>query len=263
MVPTRDAGVIKKRNENSTQPTVGPENPIVPEAAERGTNTMKTLAVAAVLTAAGAAQASPIIQTQNFGPAAATFSDTLTFNQFNGNLADLISIEIIADLTVSGGSAALDNDGGTSASVDLEFGTTLNISSMDVSLVDGSLLPVVGGVAVLTNPSINLDANDGDDITQFDAGGPDWTEVLGLSGNSNDNGFISSSAFAGYVGAGTFDINIEAATEFSIIGGSAVQGSFTNQTAEGSVTVIYNFIPAPGAATLAGLAGIAAVRRRR
>jgi uncharacterized protein (TIGR03382 family) len=69
--------------------------------------------------------------------------------------------------------------------------------------------------------------------------------------------------FSEYVGAGTFSINAMADTEFSISGGSAVQGAFVNQIASGSVTVIYNFIPAPGAAALFGLGGIAAARRRR
>jgi len=203
------------------------------------------------------------VQTQSFGPQAPNFTTGLVFNQFNGDLADLTSIEVIIDLSVSGGSASVDNDGETSTSVDVEFGTSLGISSMDVTLLDGAFDPVSAGVSVLTNPTLMLAANDGDDITQFDSGGPDFAMVSGLDGMDMDAGFINALFFSDYVGGGTFTINAIAETEFSISGGSAVQGSFVNQIASGSVTVIYNFIPAPGAAALFGLGGLAAARRRR
>jgi len=170
---------------------------------------------------------------------------------------------VIVDLSVSGGNASVDNDGETSTTVDVEFGTSLGISSSDVSLLDGAFDPVTAGVNVLTNPSISLAANDGDDINQFDAGGPDFDMITGVAGMDNDSGFINALFFGDYVGAGMFSIDAIANTEFSISGGSAVQGSFVNQTASGSVTVIYNFIPAPSAAALFGLGGLAAARRRR
>jgi uncharacterized protein (TIGR03382 family) len=227
---------------------------------------MKTfVAIAAAAGCAAAASAGTFqeVQVQSFGPQAPDFTTGLVFNQFTGNLADLTSIEVIVDLSVDGGSASVDNDGETSTMVDIEFGTSVSISSMDVSLLDGSFDPVSAGVSVLTNPSLSLDANDGDDITQFDAGGPDFATVMGLAGSDNDSGFINTMFFADYVGGGMFTIDVDANTEFSISGGSAVQGSFVNQTASGSVTVIYNFIPAPGAVALFGLGGLAAARRRR
>jgi len=218
------------------------------------------LAIAAGTASAGMFTQS---QTQTFGPQAPNFTTSLNFNQFNGDLADLISVEVIVDLSVVGGSASVDNDGETATTVNVEFGTSLSISSTDVTLLDAAFDPVSAGVSVLTNQAIALDANDGDDITQFDVGGPDFATVTGLAGMDNGSGFINSAFFADFVGAGMFSIDAMANTEFSITGGSAVQGSFVNQTASGSVTVIYNFIPAPGAAALFGLGGLAAARRRR
>ncbi|MEM1329848.1 MAG: choice-of-anchor E domain-containing protein [Planctomycetota bacterium] len=224
-------------------------------------NAVAALAVAAVAGTASAGMS--ISQTETFGPQAPNFSSTLTFDQYNGSVADLVSIEVIIDMSVSGGSATLDNDGETATSVDVEFGTSVGIASSDVSLLDGAFDPVTAGVSVLTNPTVNLGANDGDDINAFnDDGGADNGSVLGLAGSDNDSGFINTMFFSQYTGAGTFDIIIDAQTEFGIFGGSAVQGSFVNQVAEGSVTVIYNFIPTPGTAALLGLGGLAAIRRR-
>jgi len=226
-------------------------------------NVIAAIAVGGCASAASAGMVGSTSQTQNFGPQAPDFTTSLVFNQFNGDLADLVSVEVIVDLSVSGGNASVDNDGETSTTVDVEFGTSLGISSSDVSLLDGAFDPVTAGVNVLTNPSLSLAANDGDDINQFDAGGPDFDMITGVAGMDSDSGFINALFFGDYVGGGTFSIDAIANTEFSISGGSAVQGSFVNQTASGSVTVIYNFVPAPGAAALFGLGGLAAARRRR
>ena len=237
------------------------------EAEKRGTQMMRNVialvTVAGCASVASAGMVGSTSQTQNFGPQAPNFTTSLVFNQFSGNLADLMSVEVIVDLSVDGGSASVDNDGETSTTVDVEFGTSLGISSSDVSLLDSTFDPVTAGVNVLTNPSLSLAANDGDDINQFDVGGPDFDMITGVSGTDSDSGFIDSMFFNDYVGTGTFAIDAIANTEFSITGGSAVQGSFVNQTASGSITVIYNFVPAPGAAALFGLGGLAAARRRR
>lgn len=226
---------------------------------------MKTVfaALAGVVLAAGSAQAAPIVQAQNFGPATPNFNQTLTFNQYNGLLADLVSVHIKVDLNINGGRLELDNDGLDPAAGTADLGASVSISSGDVALVDALLQPVVGSVDASNSSLFALGSNDGDPTTGFDAGGTDYFDFIGSPASDTDNGFIGSLAFAGYVGAGTFDINavINQIINYGAIGGISFAG--TPVTASGTVTVTYEIIPAPGAAGLIGLGGLVALRRRR
>jgi hypothetical protein len=205
------------------------------------------------------------MQTVNFGPTTPDFTIPLTFDQYDGNLSDLVSVKVKAFLEVTGGSATVDNDGMTSTNVSIEFGTTLSLSSTDVTLLDGAFQPVVGDVDVLANQMFALAANDLDDPTIFnDDGGPDNATLGGAIGSNMGMGFINSTFFSEYVGSGTFDIIIDADTAFSISGGSGVSGAFTPQIASGNLMVIYEFIPAPSSLALLAIGGgLMGVRRRR
>ena len=228
--------------------------------------TPKTIGIAAGLLASASAAlgSTTIMQTQTFGPTTPAFTDSVNFNKFNGNLADLLSVKIKMELTVSGGNAIVDNDGEFNTTVEVTFGTTGSISSSDVTLLDGLFDPVVASVGVLSVQNVNLDGNDADPTGQFDNdGGGDNATVNGPAGTEMNMGFINSVFFSDYVGAGTFAIDIDVDTDFQVSGGSGVAGSFTPQIAEGSIMVIYEVIPAPSSAALLGLGGLAMARRRR
>jgi len=213
---------------------------------------------------AATASAGQIMQTVDFGPTTPDFTVPLTFDKYNGNLSDLVSVKVKAFLEVTGGSATVDNDGAAATTVTIDFGTTLSLSSTDVTLLDGAFQPVVSDVDVLANQMFSLAANDLDDPTIFnDDGGPDNATLSGALGSDMDMGFINSAFFSEYVGGGTFDIVIDADTAFQISGGSGVAGAFTPQVASGNVMVIYEFIPAPSSLALFALGGAVGIRRRR
>jgi len=208
--------------------------------------TKTAIAVAGVLAVAGAAQGVMIMQTEDFGPANPNFSETLTFDKFDGSLGTLLSVYVKLSLSVEGGAAFADNDGVEEATIEIQFGATGSISSVDVPLLDGANQPVTGG------------ANNQDD------GGPDNAEFFPAADSDQADGFIGAAFLANYVGAGmTFDVLVEVDRIFEILGEGGVAGSFTPNTAEGNVMVVYEYIPSPGAAGLLGLAGVAATRRRR
>ena len=225
----------------------------------------KVLGVAALVAATGAASGQFMtMQTQSFGPQAPDFTIPLTFNQYDGDIADLISIEIIVNLSVQGGNALVDNDSATPATVNVEFGTSVSVSSMDVSLVNTMFNPIGANVAVLINQMVSLDPTTGDPTDEANNTGlPDSQLINGPAGADSSNDFVNSAVWGGYVGMGTFDILVDGDTEFSISGGTGVSGGFSPQTASGEITVIYKFIPAPSTAALLGLAGLVGARRRR
>jgi len=225
----------------------------------------KVLGVAALVAATGAASGQFMtMQTQSFGPQTPDFLIPLTFNQYNGDIADLISIEIIVNLSVQGGNALVDNDSNDPATVNVQFGTSVSVSSMDVNLINTMFNPIGANVAVLVNEVVNLDPTTGDPTDEpNNTGLPDSQLILGPVGMASSSDFVNAAVWAGYVGAGTFNILVDGDTEFSISGGTGVSAGFSPQTASGDITVIYKFIPAPSTAALLGLAGLVGVRRRR
>ncbi|TVQ81156.1 MAG: PEP-CTERM sorting domain-containing protein [Phycisphaeraceae bacterium] len=57
--------------------------------------------------------------------------------------------------------------------------------------------------------------------------------------------------------------NINANAAFGFTGTTDATLIVSNLGATGNITLIYNYIPAPGTMALMGLAGLAATRRRR
>jgi hypothetical protein len=224
-------------------------------------------AAAVVLVAGSTASAGQIMQTESFGPTTPDFSGTLTFDKFDdqGGTLTLTGIKVKVQLDIDGGSAFADNDGVEPGTVDVEFGATGAISSTDVSLLDGAFQPVTADVDVLNLATFNLTGHQGADpigTPEFEGDGDD-DQIIGGPGSDMSMGFINSLFYAEYIGLDTFEIDFDVTTAFSISGASGVGGGFAPVIASGNVMITYDFIPAPGVASLLGVAGLAAARRRR
>lgn len=220
---------------------------------------MIKLATAAVLVAAGTASASTVTQNDTFsfelsGP---TNTDSITFDAFrsvagwNANW-QLDSVELNFDITISGDVTA-END-----SIDAApgFGLTLNGSAtIDFATLDG--FAAINSVAA----SGALAGTDG-----FAGSGPDFNDFGSVSDLFADSdAAFGSPAVDPFDVVGTIDANINAGAAFGFTGTSNATLVVSNLQASGNVEVIYNYtvIPTPGAAGLAAVAGLAAIRRRR
>ncbi|MEO1584845.1 MAG: choice-of-anchor E domain-containing protein [Planctomycetota bacterium] len=208
----------------------------------------------AAIASAGSAMGQ--VQTQSFA-GTPNLNETLTFNQFTGDLVDLTGICITLEISATGGQAIVDNDGAQAGSATIDFGVEGTLSAPVVNLFP------TPSVAVASNNVFNLAADNGDGPLNVDGTGPDGATVPGVSGSDSDMVNINAAFWSDYVGNGTFDIVAEIDTLFDIFGISGVEGSFTPASVEGSVTVEYKVIPAPASAAVLGLGGLAAARRRR
>lgn len=215
---------------------------------------MRRITAFAMVAAAGSALGQ--VQVQSFS-GVPNLAETLTFNQFTGNISDLIDICITLEITAVGGQAIVDNDGAQPGTATVDFGVEGTLSAPVVNLFP------TPSVAVASNNVFNLAADNGDGPLNVDGTGPDGATVPGVNGSDSDTVSINAAFWADYVGNGTFDILAEIDTLFDIFGISGVEGSFTPPSVEGSVTVEYKVIPAPASAALLGLGGLAALRRRR
>jgi len=218
----------------------------------------------ALLVGVSMASAASITQTETFG-GVPNFSQTLTFDKFDdqGGTLTLLSVFVEMDMDVQDGLLVLDNDGVDPASGSYEFGGKANITSTDVSLLDAAFQPVTAELDALTLGSFSLDPNDGDVVGDFSPVGLDALVVNGTPQADADSGFIADLLEGQFVGTGTFDV-LATATQWSDFGGvSGIEWAVTPVTANGSVTVTYNYIPEPATMSLLGIGGVAALMRRR
>ncbi|MBL0926517.1 MAG: choice-of-anchor E domain-containing protein [Phycisphaerales bacterium] len=205
-------------------------------------------AAAAMVCAAGSAHAFIDSYSTNWGPAGVgPFNVTVSLPKFNdaGGTKTLqavkigISASLGADVTANNLSTTLPNDitisllGSATATSALDsFSTTANISS--------SWGPYLG-VAPLGQVGPNA-----------------------LSSGASNSGFTFPVApyIAAFLGQ-TFNITVTGNGLFGSTGTTDTNTSVQNFLASGTVSVEYTWIPAPGAAALFGLAGLAGLRRRR
>ena len=219
----------------------------------------------AVLASVSLASAGTISQTQTFG-GTPNLSQAMTFNEFDdqGGSLILMSVFVSMDLDVDGGLLILDNDGEFAASGNYEFGAKADISSVDVSLLDNTFQPVLPELTGLTTGAFALDPNDGDILGDFSPLGGDALTVTGSLQSDSASGFIANLMLTQFIGTSTFDI-VGDAVQWSDFGGvSGIEWAVTPVTANGSVTVVYNYeVPEPATMSLLAFGGIAALIRRR
>ncbi len=226
-------------------------------------NFARIIILSVVVMIAPSAMADLIPETETF-----TGDDTLTFNQFNSGLGTLTSIEIIFDLSIDNGWLVADNDDSVQASVTIELGATASLSSPHVGLVDASWQPVVGILSASTTNSVTLSADNGDGPGNVDPCAPDGATLYGGPDSDSDSGFINAGAFAGYIGAGTYNIIVTVSELIDLGGLENIEGAFSSVDvlAPGSsVTVNYTYTPVPEPTTMAllGLGSVVLRRKRR
>ncbi|MBL4808858.1 MAG: PEP-CTERM sorting domain-containing protein [Phycisphaerales bacterium] len=215
---------------------------------------MKIIALIAICGFAGAAQASPLIQTQSF-TGIPDYDQTFTFNQFDSALGTLTGINVTLQLDISGGFLGVDNDGIDPAVVNVEFGASGILTSLP-----GLFL----SLTTSNSATFNLAADDLDG-PGVQTTGPDYDELSGVATSSSTSSAILAAFFSNYIGLGTFDILADINQVIDFGGVSGVAGQFDPQVADIIVTVGYKYdpIPAPGSMALLGLGGLIATRRRR
>jgi opacity protein-like surface antigen len=219
---------------------------------------------AALMICSAAASAATISETESFS-GTPNLTQTLNFDQFDdqGGTLTLQSIQVTISMQVCDGQLVLDNDGEQAASGTFEFGAKADIASTDVSLVDSTLQPVTAELEAIHTGSFSLDANVGDGLNDYDSSAPDGMLYTGGTEADSDTGMIASAAFPGYIGTGTYDIDVSA-TQWSDFGGvSGIEWAVSPVTASGTVTVTYCYVPEPASMGLLSLGGLALLRRRR
>ncbi len=229
-------------------------------------NTRLIAAAAGVACVAGVSSAGlTVMDTAVFGPNTPDYTQQVTLDKFDSDLGVLQSIKVKLFMEISGGNASVDNDSDNPAVVDVEFGAVGSISSVDVTLLDGGFNPVAADVNLVAMQQFMLAGNDGDPQGTFELGGPDSATLDGAGLNDMSMGFINALFFNEYQasGGGTFTVDIDVDTAFSVSGGSGVAGAFNPVTAQGNVMVIYEYIPTPSTAAMLALGGLVATRRRR
>lgn len=219
-----------------------------------------SLCVAVFLVFAGALQAATITQTKTFS-GQPNYSSTLTFNQFDdhGGAWTLQSIYINVVLnTASGAYLGIDNDGQTSASGTVSFGSNGSITGSSVTLLTPSLSTFYASLVSTSSKQMSLSADDGDPAGQFDIGGTDYARWTPGDLTSTIGGYVDSSVFADYIGTGTFDTTINSDISAAISTWTGVEADPDNALPVGnfSARITYEFIPEPTAVGLLGLGGV-------
>jgi hypothetical protein len=206
--------------------------------------------------------------------------DTLGVNQliipeYSGDVADLVSVQIIVTLSVPSFTLDVDNDAVDAASGNVQFFTigSPNFDLAGANSFDGTDTLGDGYFSVATqNDAFTVTGNDTDNTATFDLdAGPDNhsfnTTVVNVGQVTAR--FVDASQFASWVGGGnvTFDIAADLGTDLNFTGGGGggdvrFQGVIPSATF--SVQVIYtDTIPEPSSALLGGLGLLFLLRRKR
>lgn len=228
---------------------------------------MKTLmfAAAALIAAAGSAHAGlgdfQLNQSQNFSGELSPFGPAfLTFDQFddNGGLNVLKAVMIEFEASVSAQVTA-ENDNIAPAP---EFGVQLTgFVTVDVPAPAPGQSSITGLVAQGAQ-SGGVAGTDG-----VPGSGPDFFDFGLIKDVASGDDLLLAGVddLSAFIGNGTFDAEVGGQGGFSVTGASNSTINIINFGVSGNVriTYFYNIIPTPGAAALAGVAGLAGIRRRR
>jgi hypothetical protein len=233
---------------------------------------LKTIAagIAGLALAGSGANALQITETE-----ALNATSVLTFNLFDSSLGTLNWVRWTVDITSTGGTFELDNDGASPASGNITFGAAAQISDATggVVLLDNSGFPGAAISPIVTatesDLGINLTADNGNDAfgsVQSDAPGNDYYSFTATSASNSNSQFVNNAWESTYAlnGGGTFTVNgtITAISLFSGAGPSLATASLSS-TVAGNVTLTYDYtptseVPEPGTAimSLVALGGV-------
>jgi hypothetical protein len=236
-------------------------------------------AVAALLTAAGAAQA---VQMSYFDNGAGTVVQTydsgefqpgvpsvipITFRQFDDydGRATLVSVTVTVTQYAWGGFYAVDNDGATEAVVTVQHGA---VGSINETAGYEYFLPTGSQAAlstIVTDVDRVLSANDGDPI-EYQEGGTDHFRLNGpdsdnkLSANANDT---RTDQLAAYIGDSNLSMDYTVSQSSTHTGSGAVYYSGGPAWSHAIITVTYDYVPEPTGAALLAIGCVALALRRR
>lgn len=216
---------------------------------------MKTIAALALFSVAGSASAAVFVQNDTFSSSLPPGTDSANFLAFQSIPGwqptwTLQSVELIFDVTI-GADVTAENDSIEPAP---GFGLEINGSAtVDIESLFG--FAAIGSVAA-SGPLGGSDGTAGS--------GPDFNDFGSVSDTYNGGDFVASPVgVAPFDFAGSVTATLNAGASFGFVGTSNATLQVQNLAATGNVTLIYNYIPAPGAAALFGIAGMTAARRRR
>jgi len=206
----------------------------------------------------------------------APFSDvgykTFTFDQFDTTLGTLDSISVEFELISDGGYIVFDNDTGSQATGDAEFGATGSVVNSSVSLLNSSGTAIFSTLSSIASATgFTMEPDQGDGSGTIATSGIDTYQLLGgTPSTDSENGLIGESYFSQYIGTGTFTVNPLIETRMWTDVSPAPQQSSDPAAISGAFTVVYNYTastPVPEPATMllfgGGLIGAAAFGRKR
>jgi len=190
----------------------------------------------------------------------------LNLPKFNGLLANLTNVWVKVKFEISDSVVEMDNDstspGTGTAKVTSAFTTFTSSATL---LKDDFDTINAGDFGIAESNSFTLGPTTGDPIGQFNATlGADYAYHDFGTITKQDSGNIASIVWGSYVGAGNFQITVEA----SYLTGATFSGSdgyFQGSTPHGEVfaQVIYNYIPEPATIGLLSLGGLALFRKKK
>jgi hypothetical protein len=214
-----------------------------------------TLAFTVALGAEARAATVTISQTQAYSNLT-TGTRTLSFNLLNSAfgspvaISDIVSISITGLINKSAGSWTVQNLEGNGVNVDINQTTKSWFTSAKS----------IGFLGTEVSPNLLSDFSQAVTILPFDT----VTGNFGTAGTGPLGGSLASSVFSEYLGAGTFNVVVNALQSTSV-DGPGIDQSTSSPRLSGNVVVTYEIVPEPSAASLLifGLGGLAALRRCR
>jgi len=192
-------------------------------------------------------------------------SQTLTFDKFDdlGGTLTLQSVQVIFHLNSHDGTFILDNDSALPAAGTFEFGAKGGITSADVPLVDGSFQPVVAELDALHSGPFGLAGDPSPVVGDYNPAPTDGMQYDGTDEYNSDSGYIASVLLGQYIGTGTFDIDVDVIQWQDFGGISGIEWAVSPVNVEGSVEVVYTYVPEPATISLLSIGGLTLLRKRR
>jgi len=187
-----------------------------------------------------------------FGPKNIPFTSTVVASlpQFDPSIGTLISVTFELNAETSAGTIAWDNEAAVASDVDLGIGAEVTATALS-------------GVAAVAVPlQLGSSSVDADNDGAADYVGTDAFSVTG--GTGSDSASDSTTVVGAYIGTGTFDVLMVADTEtyLSTTGGYGPIDPNPGIT-EGTVKVIYEYVPEPASMVMLTLGGLGVLARRR